>query len=71
MRRTPPARSEPVTLLRDADGHAVQRERRLHPTGDPREVIMIETSVKENVPSTGYVGVLDDLLRAIDGTLAT
>ena len=40
------------------------------PGDPPAEVITIETSVKENVPSTGYVGVpLDDLLRAIDKDL--
>ena len=40
------------------------------PGDAPTEVITIETSVMENVPSTGYVGVpLDDLLRAIDKDL--
>ena len=37
------------------------------PPGQPVPVVMIETSVKENVPSTGYVGMpLDDLLKALD-----
>ena len=37
------------------------------PPGTPVDVVAIVTSVKENIPATGYVGIpLDDLLKAID-----
>ena len=58
-------------LAKETD-NAVQKAPPTPPSpGDPpAEVIMIETSVKENVPSTGYVGVpLDDLLKEIDKDL--